>query len=168
VSICVVETRATPTLSADECGALLADVLQLPLRPTSSSELACAALDQVLALALNHGAALFTADNQLANTAPTLIPTPPTPGSSSSWRKASSWKTTAFPIPTLSLAAPPLPITLGRVCRSSRRPARLFVPECPAVSGNQEAQIREDHGQQQRAGAGAGAGRSRSGQCSLN
>ena len=71
-------------LSADECRALLADVLQLPLRPTSSSELACAALDQAmalslsvydasyLALALKHGAALITADNQLAKAAASL------------------------------------------------------------------------------------------------
>lgn len=71
-------------LSADECRALLADVLQLPLRPTSSSELACAALDQAmalslsvydasyLALALKHGAALITADQQLAKAAASL------------------------------------------------------------------------------------------------
>ena len=71
-------------LSADECRALLADVLQLPLRPTSSSELACAALDQAmalslsvydasyLALALKQGAHLITADKQLARAAATL------------------------------------------------------------------------------------------------
>jgi predicted nucleic acid-binding protein len=61
-------------LSAEECRVLLADVLQLPHRTSSSSELACAALDQAmalstsvynasyLALALKHGAALITAD----------------------------------------------------------------------------------------------------------
>ena len=59
-------------LSADECRALLADVLQLPLRPPSSSELACAALDQAMALALKHSAALITADNQLAKAAASL------------------------------------------------------------------------------------------------
>lgn len=71
-------------LSADECRALLADVLQLPLRPTSSSELAGAALDQAmalslsvydasyLALALKHGARLITSDQQLAKAAAAL------------------------------------------------------------------------------------------------
>jgi len=71
-------------LSDDECRALLADVLQLPLRPTSSSELAAAALDQAialslsvydasyLALALKHGACLITADKQLAKAAASL------------------------------------------------------------------------------------------------
>ena len=37
-------------LSADESRAILADVLQLPLRPTSASDLAAAALDQAMAL----------------------------------------------------------------------------------------------------------------------
>jgi len=71
-------------LSADECHALLADVLQLPLRATSASALAAAALDQAmalslsvydasyLALALKHGAHLITADKQLAKAAATL------------------------------------------------------------------------------------------------
>jgi len=71
-------------LSPDECRALLADVLQLPLRPTSSSALAAAALDQAmalslsvydasyLALALKHGACLITADKQLAKAAALL------------------------------------------------------------------------------------------------
>jgi predicted nucleic acid-binding protein len=71
-------------LSADECRALLADLLQLPLRLTSASELACAALDQAmalslsvydasyLALALKHGARLITADKQLAKAALSL------------------------------------------------------------------------------------------------
>ena len=40
-------------LGVDECRALLADVLQLPLRPTSSSELAAEALDQPLVLSLS-------------------------------------------------------------------------------------------------------------------
>jgi len=40
-------------LGVDECRALLADVLQLPLRPTSSSELATEALDQALVLSLS-------------------------------------------------------------------------------------------------------------------
>jgi predicted nucleic acid-binding protein len=65
-------------LSADECRDLLTDLLQLPLRLTSASELACASLDQAmalslsvydasyLALALKHGARLITADKQLA------------------------------------------------------------------------------------------------------
>jgi predicted nucleic acid-binding protein len=71
-------------LSADECRALLADLLQLPLRLTSATELACAALDQAmvlslsvydasyLALALKHGARLITADKQLAKAALSL------------------------------------------------------------------------------------------------
>jgi predicted nucleic acid-binding protein len=71
-------------LGVDECRALLADVLQLPLRSTSSSELAAEALDQALvlslsvydasylALALKHGARLITADKQLAKAAASL------------------------------------------------------------------------------------------------
>lgn len=71
-------------LSADECRALLADVLQLPLRPSSALDLAPAALDQAMALslsvydatylvlALKHGARLITADKQLAKAAATL------------------------------------------------------------------------------------------------
>ncbi|MFM6127772.1 MAG: type II toxin-antitoxin system VapC family toxin [Sphaerospermopsis kisseleviana] len=71
-------------LSVDECRAILADVLQLPLRPTSSSDVAAAALDQAiafslsvydasyLALALKHGAQLITADKQLARAAASL------------------------------------------------------------------------------------------------
>ena len=71
-------------LGVDECRALLVDVLQLPLRPTSSSELAAEALDQALvlslsvydasylALALKHGARLITADKQLAKVAASL------------------------------------------------------------------------------------------------
>jgi len=39
-------------LSLDECRALLTDMLQLPLRPTSASELAMAALEQAMALSL--------------------------------------------------------------------------------------------------------------------
>jgi predicted nucleic acid-binding protein len=68
-------------LSLDECRALLTDMLQLPLRPTSASELAMAALEQAmalslsvydasfLALALKHDALLITADKQLAKAA---------------------------------------------------------------------------------------------------
>lgn len=71
-------------LSMDECRALLADLLQLPLRPTSASELAGAALEQAtalsvsvydasfLALALKHDARLITADKQLARAAASL------------------------------------------------------------------------------------------------
>ena len=71
-------------LSMDECRALLADLLQLPLRPTSASELALAALEQAmalslsvydasfLALALKHDALLITADKQLAKAAASL------------------------------------------------------------------------------------------------
>ena len=71
-------------LSLDECRALLADLLQLPLRPTSASELAVAALEQAmalslsvydasfLALALKHDALLITADKQLAKAAASL------------------------------------------------------------------------------------------------
>jgi predicted nucleic acid-binding protein len=71
-------------LDVDECRAILADVLQLPLRSTSSSELAAEALDQALvlslsvydasylALALKHGAQLITADKQLAKAAASL------------------------------------------------------------------------------------------------
>ena len=71
-------------LGVDECRALLADGLQLPLRPTSSSELAAGALDQALvlslsvydasylALALKHDAQLITADKQLAKAAASL------------------------------------------------------------------------------------------------
>jgi len=40
-------------LSPDECRALLADVLQLPLRATSASDLASEALDQAMALSLS-------------------------------------------------------------------------------------------------------------------
>ena len=40
-------------LSLDECRDLLADLLQLPLRPTSASELALAALEQAMALSLS-------------------------------------------------------------------------------------------------------------------
>jgi hypothetical protein len=70
--------------SLDECRALLVDLLQLPLRPTSASELAVAALEQAmalslsvndasfLALALKHGALLITADKQLAKAAASL------------------------------------------------------------------------------------------------
>ena len=43
-------------LSTDECRSLFADALQLPLRATSSCELACAALEQAIALTPeNHG-----------------------------------------------------------------------------------------------------------------
>ncbi|MCS5694230.1 type II toxin-antitoxin system VapC family toxin [Cyanobium sp. FGCU-6] len=68
-------------LNADECRALLTDLLQLPLRLTSAGDLACGALDQAMALslsvydasdfalALNHGARLITADRQLAKAA---------------------------------------------------------------------------------------------------
>ena len=71
-------------LSLDECRALLADLLQLPLRPTSASELAGAALEQAmalsfsvydasfLALALKHDARFITADKQLARAAASL------------------------------------------------------------------------------------------------
>ena len=71
-------------LSPDECRALLADVLQLPLRATSASDLASEALDQAmalslsvydasyLALALKQGAHLINADKQLARAAATL------------------------------------------------------------------------------------------------
>lgn len=48
-------------LSADECRALLADVLQLPLRPSRSSE-----------LVPKHRATLITADKQLAKAAASL------------------------------------------------------------------------------------------------
>jgi len=40
-------------LSAGECRALLEDVLQLPLRPSSALDLAPAALDQAMALSLS-------------------------------------------------------------------------------------------------------------------
>lgn len=70
-------------LSLDECRALLADLLQLPLRPTSASELAVAALEQAMTLslsvydasfllALKHDALLITADKQLARAAASL------------------------------------------------------------------------------------------------
>lgn len=71
-------------LSVDECRALMTDLLQLPLRPTSASELAVAALEQAmalslsvydasfLALALKHEALLITADQQLAKAAASL------------------------------------------------------------------------------------------------
>lgn len=71
-------------LNGDECRGLLADVLQLPLRSTSASDLAAAALDQAMALslsvydasyltlALRHGACLITADKQLAKAAASL------------------------------------------------------------------------------------------------
>jgi predicted nucleic acid-binding protein len=42
-------------LSADQCRALLADVLQLPLRLSSALDLAPAALDQAMALSLFGG-----------------------------------------------------------------------------------------------------------------
>lgn len=71
-------------LSLDECRALLTDLLQLPLRPTSASELAVPALEQAmalslsvydasfLALALKYDALLITADKQLAKAAASL------------------------------------------------------------------------------------------------
>ena len=71
-------------LSMDECRDLLADLLNLPLRPTSAVELAVAALEQsmalslsvydasFLALALKHDARLITADKQLARAAASL------------------------------------------------------------------------------------------------
>ena len=71
-------------LSLDECRDLLTDLLQLPLRPTSASELAVAALEQAmalslsvydasfLALALKYDAILITADKQLAKAASSL------------------------------------------------------------------------------------------------
>ena len=71
-------------LSMDECRALLADLLNLPLRPTSAVELAVAALKQAmahslsvydasfLALTLKHEACLITADKQLARAAASL------------------------------------------------------------------------------------------------
>ena len=46
-------------LSADECRALLADVLPLPQRPTSSSHPAAAALDQARALSLRVAEASY-------------------------------------------------------------------------------------------------------------
>ena len=71
-------------LSMDECRDLMTDLLQLPLRPTSASELAVAALEQALtlslsvydasflALALKHDALLITADQRLAKAAASL------------------------------------------------------------------------------------------------
>jgi predicted nucleic acid-binding protein len=71
-------------LGVDECHALLADVLQLPLRPTGSSELAAGALDQALVLslsvydasclvlALKHDARLITAAKRLPKAAASL------------------------------------------------------------------------------------------------
>lgn len=48
-------------LSLDECRSLFADLLQLPLRPTKSSELALAALEQANALSLGLYDASFLA-----------------------------------------------------------------------------------------------------------
>ncbi len=71
-------------LTPEESRALLADLLQLPLRPTASAELVSASLEQAmtlslsvydacyLALALRHGAPLITADEQLAQAARSL------------------------------------------------------------------------------------------------
>jgi predicted nucleic acid-binding protein len=71
-------------LTPEESRALLADLLQLPLRPTASAELVSASLEQAmtlslsvydacyLALALRHGAQLITADEQLAQAARSL------------------------------------------------------------------------------------------------
>jgi predicted nucleic acid-binding protein len=71
-------------LTPEESRALLADLLQLPLRPTASAELVSASLEQAmtlslsvydacyLALALRHGAPLITADEQLAKAARSL------------------------------------------------------------------------------------------------
>lgn len=71
-------------LSVDECRDLMTDLLQLPLRPTSASDLAVAALEQAmalslsvydasfLALALKHDALLITADQRLAKAAASL------------------------------------------------------------------------------------------------
>jgi predicted nucleic acid-binding protein len=71
-------------LTPEESRALLADLLQLPLRPTASAELVSASLEQAmtlslsvydacyLALALRHGAPLITADEQLAGAARSL------------------------------------------------------------------------------------------------
>lgn len=71
-------------LTPEESRNLLADLLQLPLRPTASAELVSASLEQAmtlslsvydacyLALALRHGAPLITADEQLAQAARSL------------------------------------------------------------------------------------------------
>jgi predicted nucleic acid-binding protein len=71
-------------LTPEESRALLADLMQLPLRPTASAELVSASLEQAmtlslsvydacyLALALRHGAPLITADEQLAKAARSL------------------------------------------------------------------------------------------------
>jgi predicted nucleic acid-binding protein len=71
-------------LTPEESRALLADLLQLPLRPTASAELVSASLEQAmtlslsvydacyLALALRHGAPLITADEHLAKAARSL------------------------------------------------------------------------------------------------
>jgi predicted nucleic acid-binding protein len=71
-------------LTPEESRALLADLLQLPLRPTASADLVSASLEQAmalslsvydacyLALALRHGAPLITADEQLAQAARSL------------------------------------------------------------------------------------------------
>ena len=71
-------------LTPEESRCLLADLLQLPLRPTASAELVIASLEQAmtlslsvydacyLALALRHGAPVITADEQLAKAARSL------------------------------------------------------------------------------------------------
>jgi predicted nucleic acid-binding protein len=72
------------SLSIEESMALLADLLQLPLRPTPAAALASASMDLAtehalsvydacyLALALRHDAALITTDEQLARAAQSL------------------------------------------------------------------------------------------------
>ena len=71
-------------LSIEESRALLADLLRLPLRPTPAAALVSASMDLAmerslsvydacyLALALRHGAALITTDEQLAKAAASL------------------------------------------------------------------------------------------------
>ena len=54
-------------LTPEESQALLADLLQLPLRPTATAELVSASLEQAMTLSL-----LITADGQLAKVARSL------------------------------------------------------------------------------------------------
>lgn len=82
-SVLLKQVRRT-LLTPEEAKGLLSDLMQLPLRPTPAAELASASLDVAmerslsvydscyLALALRHGAALITTDEQLAKAADSL------------------------------------------------------------------------------------------------
>lgn len=82
-SVLLKQVRRT-LLTREEAKGLLTDLLRLPLRPSPAAELVSASMDVAmeqslsvydacyLALALRHGAALITTDEQLAKAADSL------------------------------------------------------------------------------------------------